>query len=83
MARRLTRFASILGLFILAYGIAWLAIWNHGVQADLDLLSLDLTPPVEARLMILAGLLLLLAASITGLIRRLAAGRGSARVPKP
>lgn len=71
MARHLTRFASILGLFYLAYGITWLTIWNEGVQADLDLLPLDLSPPVEARSMIVAVLLLLLAASITRLIGRL------------
>ena len=86
MVRRLTRFAGILGLFLVAYGIACLTIWNQGVQADLDWLPLNLTPPVEARLMIVAGLLLLLGAGITGITRligRLAAGRGSTRVSKP
>jgi uncharacterized membrane protein YphA (DoxX/SURF4 family) len=83
MARRLTRFASILGLFFLAYGIAWLTIWNQGVQADLDLLPLDLTPPAQARLMIVGGLLLLLGANITRLIVRMSSGRGSARAQKP
>ena len=83
MARRLTRFAGTLGLFLVAYGIACLTIWNQGVLADLDWLPLNLTPPVEARLMIIAGLLLLLGAGITRLIGRLAARRGSTGVPKP
>jgi hypothetical protein len=74
MARRLIRFASILGLLLLAYGIGWLAIWNEGAQGDLsmDWLPLDLSPSVEAKLMVLGGLVLLLAASVTRLIGRLA-----------
>lgn len=32
MARRLTRFATILGFLFLAYGIGWLAIWNEGLK---------------------------------------------------
>jgi hypothetical protein len=90
MARRLTsfasiRFASILGLLLLAYGVGWLTIWNAGAQGDssLDWLPFELSPPFEARLMVVAGLVLLLAASITRLIGRLASGKGSARAPKP
>jgi hypothetical protein len=85
MARRLTRFASILGLLFLAYGIGWLAIWNGGVQGDsgLDWLPFELSTPVEARLMIVGGLLLLLAAGIIRLIGRVIAGKGSAGALKP
>ena len=81
MARRLTRFASILGLFLLAYGIVWLAIWNPGAQSDLDSL-LELGSPSQARLMIVAGALLLLTANIIRLIVRLASRKGSAEVSK-
>jgi len=83
MVRRLTRLASILGLFLLAYGIVWLAIWNPGAQSDLDSLPLELGSPSQARLMIVGGVLLLLAASITRLMVKVASRKGSVRVPKP
>jgi uncharacterized membrane protein YphA (DoxX/SURF4 family) len=81
MARRLTRFASILGLLFLAYGIGWLAIWNGGVQGDssLDWMPFELSSPVAARLMVVGGLLLLLVAGII----RLVAAKVSARALKP
>ena len=84
MARRLTRFASILGLLFLAYGIGWLMISNAGVQGDSspDWLPLEFGPPSQARLMVVGGLLLLLAAGITRLIGKLAAGKRSLRAPK-
>lgn len=79
MARRLTRFATILGFLFLAYGIGWLAIWNEGAQADsgLEWLSSELSPPFDARLMVLTGLFLLLASGISWLIRKLLTGRSS------
>jgi hypothetical protein len=83
MARRLTRFARILGLLFLACGITWLMIWNQGGQAALDWMPLDLSAPSEARLMIVGGLLLLTAGNAVRLIVRLTAGSGSARAPKP
>jgi hypothetical protein len=72
-------------LLFLAYGIGWLAIWNAGVQGDsgLDWLPFELSAPVEARLMIVGGLLLLLTAGVIRLIGKLAAGKGSARALKP
>jgi hypothetical protein len=85
MARRLTRFAGILGLLFLAYGIGWLAIWNGGAQGDSSVswLASELRPPSEARLMALAGLFLLLVSSLSWLIRRLFARKVPAKVPKP
>ena len=84
MARRLTRFATILGALLLAYGMGWLAIWNEGAQGDSGLgwLSSELSPPFEARLMVLTGLFLLLASGISWLIRRLFVRKDSIQVPR-
>lgn len=84
MARRLTKFATILGLLLLAYGVGWLLIWDEGAQAGsgLDWPPLDLSPPVEPRLMVVGGALLLLVASLTWLFSRLAAGKTSVKDAK-
>jgi ribose/xylose/arabinose/galactoside ABC-type transport system permease subunit len=75
MARRWTRLAAILGLLFLAYGIGWLTIWNEGIRGDssMEWLASELQPPFEARLIVLIGLMLLLAATLSWLIRRFAA----------
>jgi hypothetical protein len=75
MARRWTRLATMLGLLFLAYGIGWLRIWNEGIRGDssLEWLASVLQPPFEARLMVFTGFLLLLAATLSWLIRRFVA----------
>jgi len=84
MARLCARFATILGLTSLAYGIGWLTIWNEGIQGDssLDGLASEFRPPLDARLMVLVGLLLLLVASVTWMISRLATAKRPGKTSK-
>jgi hypothetical protein len=84
MARRWTRLATILGLLFLVYGIGWLTIWNEGIRGDssLEWLASELQPPFEARLIVLIGLMLVLAATLSWLFRRLAAAKNPGKITK-
>jgi hypothetical protein len=54
--------AGMVGITSIIVGVAWLAIWNRTVHAGSpDWLTNELRPPTAPRLMVLAGVLILIA----------------------
>ncbi len=64
---------SILGAASLVFGLAWLGIWSHVVQGGepVGSMAYELRSPLGARLMVLAGLVLLIGAMVVRLSGKL------------
>lgn len=65
---------GIFGVLGVLWGTAWIAIWSHIVQSDPNMywLTLELKPPLEARVMVLAGAISLVVALVAGLLHKVA-----------
>ncbi|MGB8582150.1 MAG: hypothetical protein WCD47_15120 [Candidatus Sulfotelmatobacter sp.] len=66
--------AAIIGMANIIIGVVWLAVWIHFAHGpgSVDWMAYELPPPLGARLMILAGLLILIATGVWGPIGKLA-----------
>ena len=67
---------TIIGIVSLAAGIIWLIVWRHGLEGpnSVDWITSELHAPLAARLMVVVGILLLIAAGIKTLVRKLTKG---------
>jgi hypothetical protein len=61
--------ASSIGLFLVGFGAFWLAVWLRSVPHSTAALTVDSYPPIAPRLMVLAGILILIVTSVATLVR--------------
>ena len=68
----LEKIAVIAGVCCLAIGIAWIGIWSHRLQGNpnMNWLTSEVPTPLAPRLMVLAGMILIIGTGVAWLIGR-------------
>ena len=70
--------AGVAGITSITVGMAWLAVWNHIVHNGSPAwLADELRPPIAPRLMVLAGVVILITMGFRWLVAKIAGNTGS------